>query len=131
MSFYAVLIAAATLAAFVWALGDSDNAARAGTIAFVTLALAQAFHLGNGRSAADVLEPRRIIANPWAIGAVALVIGLQALAVYTPGLARVLRVVPLTGPDWVLILAAAAAPAAIGQAIRVSRRRNGRPYVLT
>ena len=124
IAFYAVLIAGATLTAFVLAQGEDDAGARAGTIAFVTLALAQAFHLGNARSAADVLEPRRIVANPWAIGAVALVIGLQLLAVYTPGLARVLRVVPLTGQDWVMVLAAAATPAVVGQVIRLTRRRR-------
>jgi len=123
IAFYAFLIAAATLAAFVVALGQGD-AARAGTVAFVTLALAQAFHLGNARSATDVLGPRRILANPWALGAVALVIGLQILAIYAPGLARVLRVMPLTAAEWALVLPAAAVPAVVGQAIRFVRTRR-------
>jgi P-type Ca2+ transporter type 2C len=104
IAFYASLITAATLVAFVVALGQGD-AARAGTIAFMTLALAQAFHLG-------------------ALGAVGLVVGLQVLAVYLPGLAGVLRVVPLTAVDWTLLLPAAAMPAVVGQAIRFVRRRR-------
>ena len=123
IAFYASLIATSTLAAFLLALARGD-APRAGTVAFVTLALAQAFHLGNARSADDVLEPRRVLANPWALGAVALVTGLQILAIHAPGLARLLRVVPLDAADWALVLPAAALPAVVGQAIRLVRRRR-------
>jgi Ca2+-transporting ATPase len=122
IAFYAVLIAAATLAAFVVALRAGD-ATRAGTVAFMTLALAQALHLGNARSTAAVLHPRHALSNPWALGSVALVVALQALAMHLPGLARVLRVLPLNTSDWALVLVAAAVPAVVGQAIKLVRTR--------
>lgn len=123
ITLYAILIAAATLVAFAVALRAGD-AARAGTVAFMTLALAQGLHLGNARSTAAVLHPRHALSNPWALGSVALVVALQLLAMYLPGLARVLRVVPLSTGDWALVLAAAAVPAVIGQGIKLAARRS-------
>ena len=121
IALYAVLIAGATLGAFVIAL-DRGPEERAITVAFVTLALAQGFHLGNARSAGPVLSWARIRANPWALGALGAVVALQLAAVYVPGLASVLRVVPLTSADWMLVLPAALTPAVVGQLLRVFRR---------
>ncbi|HZO18580.1 MAG TPA: HAD-IC family P-type ATPase [Gemmatimonadaceae bacterium] len=118
--FYAVLIATATLAAFLIALEQSSHE-RAMTVAFVTLALAQGFHLGTARSANAVLAFRQVVRNRWAVGALALVILLQLAAVYTPALARVLRVVPLTLGEWGLVLPLAIGPAVIGQLLRLHR----------
>ena len=59
--FYALLIAGVTVAGF-FLLGEGD-AARSRTAAFMTLALAQALHLGNGRSRDAVLLPERALAN--------------------------------------------------------------------
>jgi len=90
-------------------------------VAFVTLALAQGFHLGTARSANAVLAFRQVVRNRWAVGALALVILLQLAAVYTPALARVLRVVPLTLGEWGLVLPLAIGPAVIGQLLRLHR----------
>ncbi len=125
IALYATLIAGSTLAAFMVAL-ERGPQERAITVAFVTLALAQAFHLGNARSSSPVLSPRRAGANPWALGALALVVVLQLAAVYVPALAAILRVVPLTLTDWSLVLPAALLPAVLGQLIRLRRDRRGR-----
>jgi Ca2+-transporting ATPase len=125
IALYATLIAGSTLGAFVVAL-ERGPQERAITIAFVTLALAQAFHLGNARSASAVLSPRRAGANRWALGALALVVGLQLAAVYVPALAAILRVVPLALADWSIVLPAALLPAVLGQLIRLRRDRNPR-----
>jgi Ca2+-transporting ATPase len=122
IALYASVIAASTLAAFVIALGRGSED-RAITVAFVTLALAQGFHLGNARSTGPVLSWARIRGNPWALGALGLVIALQLAAVYVPALASVLRVVPLTGADWALVLPAAVLPAVVGQGLRLLRRK--------
>jgi len=42
--------------------------------------------------------------------------------VYVPGLASVLRVVPLAYGDWLLVLPAALIPTVVGQLLRVFRR---------
>lgn len=117
--FYGVLITAVTAAAFVWAL-DRDPALGT-TVAFMTLALAQVFHLGNARSAEAVLRPSRILANPYALGAVVLSVGLQLLAMYVAPLARLLSVVPLDAAEWGVVVGLAALPALVGQAIKVVR----------
>lgn len=64
-------------------------------MAFMTLARAQITHLGNACSA--VLRPARVMVNPFALGDVALSLGLQLAAVYVEPLPRLLRVAPLPG----------------------------------
>jgi Ca2+-transporting ATPase len=117
--FYGALITASSLAAFGFSLGGSHP--RATTMSFMTLALAQIFHLGNARSARSVLHPSRAGTNRFALGAVALSIALQLMAVYVAPLAHVLRVVPLRPAEWALVVGLAAAPAVVGQALKVWR----------
>jgi Ca2+-transporting ATPase len=112
---YATLIAAVTVAAY----------ALSGTTAtFMTLALAQILHLGNARSASPVLSLRSAFANRAAIAAVVLALGLQLLAAFLPPLATVLRVTPLSGREWGLVVVLGAAPAIVGQAARLLRTRR-------
>jgi len=119
---HAVLITAVTLAAFLWALlSDGARAERAVTIAFMTLALAQLFHLGNARSRRHVVG-RRAFGNRAALGAVALVIALQLVAVYVRPVAAVLHTMPLTALDWLVVGALAAVPALLGQLARARVR---------
>lgn len=114
IAWFALLITVATLAAFQYALLQSERE-RAITIAFMTLALAQAFHLGNARSRAHVLGWQRMFANRWAVAALLLTVALQFLALYLRPLARLLQVVPLSAADWLIVLPAALLPAVVGQ----------------
>jgi Ca2+-transporting ATPase len=116
---YAVLIALATLAAFAWGL--PRGAGTAATLAFMTLAIAQIFHLGNARSAAPVLAPRRAFGNRYAIAAVALAVGLQLLAAFFAPLSRVLHLVPLSPTDWLVVAALGLVPAVVGQTLKSVR----------
>jgi Ca2+-transporting ATPase len=116
MGFYAALITTATLSAYAWGLQSGDPA-KAVTIAFMTLALAQLFHLGTARSRGPVITWRRATANPWALGAVPLVILLQILALQWAPLATVLRTVPLEVGDWMMVGALSVAPAVVGQVV--------------
>src|SRR5690606_19676015 len=100
---YGVLITAVALGAFIYAL-ETGDLPRAVTFAFMTLALAQLFHLGNARSRAAVIRPRDIVANRWALAAVAIVIVLQLAAVYVPPLAGLLDLVPLRPADWAIVV---------------------------
>jgi Ca2+-transporting ATPase len=120
---WAALIAAVTLAAFVWSLRTDPS--RATTIAFMTLALAQIFHLGTARGPGQMLSPRRLFANPWALGAVVLSITLQLAAVYIEPIASVLHVSPPTQQEWLLIVSLGAIPAIVGQIVHAGRRRPG------
>jgi Ca2+-transporting ATPase len=122
VGFYGSLITAGTLAAYVLELDGPHR--RAQTIAFMTLAFAQLFHLANARS--DELRiGRRYVWNPYAVGALGLSAFLQLLAVYLTPLARVLGVEPLAGRDWVVIVSFSLIPLVVGQAIKIARRSRG------
>jgi Ca2+-transporting ATPase len=118
---YGAVITAATLAAFATAL--STAGARAGTIAFMTLALAQVWHTFNARRVGPWTSWRIALSNPWSWAAVALALALQLCAVYAPPLARVLGTVPPTPGDWGIILPASLAPLALGQSFKLLRAR--------
>jgi Ca2+-transporting ATPase len=117
---YGLLITASTIAAFVWAM---DNPTRATTVSLMTLALAQIFHLGNARSLDPVLHPTRIAANPYALGAVVLSIGLQLAAMYVDPLAVLLHVERLRLTEWAVVVGLSTVPALVGQAIKLGRAR--------
>jgi Ca2+-transporting ATPase len=122
---YAFLITAVTLVAFWIALNSEQMAApRALTMSFMTLALAQTFHLGNARSEEHVLTTRQAFSNPVAIGAVALVVLLQAVAIHFRPLAEVLRTQPLGVRDWAVCVVLGSVPAVVGQTFRRLSRRS-------
>jgi Ca2+-transporting ATPase len=122
VAFYGALITIATLAAYGWYLDGPTR--RAQTIAFMTLALAQLFHLGNARSDEPLVGWTRALANPYAIAALVLSIGLQLLTAYLPPLARILGVVALDSKDWFVVIGCAAMPAVVGQTVKLARRRR-------
>jgi Ca2+-transporting ATPase len=116
---YAALITASTLAAFWWTL--QTDPAKATTMTFMTLGLAQTFHLGNARSHRSVLGLRRMFSNPFAILGAGLAITLQVLALTVPALASVLGLSALSIRDLMVVVALAALPAAIGQILKAAR----------
>jgi Ca2+-transporting ATPase len=120
---YGGLIAACTLGVFAWGMsGGEERAAGASTFAFLTLAFAQIFHLGNARSSGAVLSWRRILANRFALGAVVIAGGLQVLAVSYPPLARLLEVRMPAAEEWLVIIPAALIPAVLGQMLKIRSR---------
>jgi Ca2+-transporting ATPase len=116
--FYAGLITASTLGAFGWALAYSPGDAV--TIAFMTLSLAQIWHLGNARSRQPVLTGRLMFANPYAVAAVVLAVLLQVGIVWVPRLAAVLHVTSLGPREWGIVLGFSLISAVVGQVARLS-----------
>ncbi|HEU4455705.1 MAG TPA: HAD-IC family P-type ATPase [Longimicrobium sp.] len=127
VGFYAALMTAATLGAFVWGLRTDGHLPRAMAMSFTTLGLAQVLHLGNARSRGAVLGVRAATANAFALGAVALTIALQLLALYLEPLRTLLGLAPLGFAEWAVVLPLAAAPAVAGQAIKWWRSRTAIP----
>jgi Ca2+-transporting ATPase len=119
IGFYALLIAASTLAAYAWSLAHAPD--RATTMSFMTLAFAQILHLGNARSQTPVLHLSRIVSNPAALGAVALASLLQIAALTIEPLAQTLDVTPLGPMEWAIVIGLAAVPAVVGQVLRLRR----------
>jgi Ca2+-transporting ATPase len=124
VAFYGSAMTLVTLAAFVWGLRGGDPA-RAMAFSFTTLSLAQILHLGNARSRDHVLGRRAATANAAALGAVALTVGLQLLALYLPPLRALLGLAPLAPADWAVVLPLAATPAVLGQVLKARRARRG------
>jgi Ca2+-transporting ATPase len=116
---YGALIAGVTLAAFAWALSYVPD--HATTIAFLTLALTQVFHLGNARSTGAVLRPEAALANRYALAAVMFCVLLQLASVYIVPLADVLRLVQPSPREWVIVMACSAFPAIVGQILKSVR----------
>lgn len=122
VGFYGVLITGATLGAFV--LYTDGFVRRAQTMAFMTLAFAQLFHLGTARSDRPVVSLKSALANPFAVGGFAVSVALQLIAAYVDPLPRVLGVVPLNAHDWLLVMAFAAIPAVVGQVMKILANRR-------
>jgi Ca2+-transporting ATPase len=119
---YGGLITASTLAVFLWALVHAP--AQAVTMSFMTLALAQIFHLGNARSHDAVIELRRAFSNPYAIGAVIVSAMLQVAPSAFAPLGALLHVVSLGLREWSVVLVLSSVPAVTGQLLRLVRRRR-------
>jgi Ca2+-transporting ATPase len=119
VSAYAALIAAATLAALWWALAFAPE--KLTTMVFMTLAGAQIFHLGNARSSGHVLTLPAATANPAAIGAVLLSVGLQLSSLLIAPLADVLRLTPLGPQEWTVVAFLSVFPGAVGQLLKIQR----------
>ena len=121
---YAMLISGVTIVALVAGLRLwPGEISRAVTLSFSTLALAQIFHLGNARAHGPVLTLSRITSNRYALGAVALTVTLQLLAVAWRPLGDILGTTPLKPEGWVLAFALGAVPGVVGQTWRLARSR--------
>jgi Ca2+-transporting ATPase len=122
---YAILIGLCTLGGYGWGLARfPQDQAQATTLAFMTLAFAQIFHLGNARSVLPVLAPARAITNRYALAAVGVTLGLQVLALEVAPLARVLRLSPIGTEGWLVVMCLALTPALAGQLIKMITARR-------
>lgn len=121
-----ILLSAVTLGAFQIGMLrhgiEGDGLRRAVTIAFMTLALTQVFHAFNVRSRTRSAISGGLFTNRWLWAAVGLCILLQLAAVYAPVLQRALQTLPPTGPDWLLICAAAVIPVAVIELVKAAVR---------
>ena len=116
-------ITVAVLTAFglsLWWLEAGER--EAVTTAFLTLALAQLWHVFNMRDAGTSWLRNEVTANPLVWGALVLCCGLLAAAVYIPVLSDVLGIVPPSGQTWLLIVGFSFAPLIVGQVGRGLQR---------
>ena len=119
---HAAAITGATLAAFLLALywlrmGRAD----AVTISFLTLSLAQIWHVFNMADRHSPLFANEVTRNPWVWAALALTITLVVMATYLPPLASVLALSPPSPEGWTLVLCTSAAPVIAAHAVKAVR----------
>ncbi|HRZ95263.1 MAG TPA: HAD-IC family P-type ATPase [Candidatus Moranbacteria bacterium] len=100
------------------------NLQKAWTISLTTLAVFQWFNVWNCRSQIKSIFTSNPFSNKFLVGATGIVIGLQLLAVYNPFLQKVLRTVPLSGKDWLVIVTVAFSIVIIEELRKVAYRRK-------
>jgi Ca2+-transporting ATPase len=120
------VIAVSVLAALGLAVLWLDMPAReATTVSFLTLALAQLWHVFSMRNPRSGWVRNEVTRNPWVWGALALCLALLLVAVHWPPLARVLSTANPGVRGWGLALSLSFAPLVAGQLTLT--RAAGRP----
>ena len=100
---------------------------RAVTVSFLTLALAQLWHVFNMRAPGAHPVSNAVTRNRYVWGALVLCVGLLLVAVYVPAIASTLSVVPPSLNQWGLIVAASFIPLVAGQVGLLIRARRAAP----
>jgi Ca2+-transporting ATPase len=89
---------------YLFSLFFEMDIVKAWTITLTALAVFQWFNAWNCRSATESVFAANPLKNLWLVGATALVIVLQLVAVYTPLMQRILHTSALSFAEWIAIL---------------------------
>lgn len=113
---YGLLITASVLGAFFWGVHMVGfNASEAVTLSFLTLAMAQLWHVFNMRGTHSKLIVNEITSNKWIWFALLICFGLIGMAIYVPPLANVLKLIQPTLSEWKVVFVMSLMPLIIGQ----------------
>jgi P-type Ca2+ transporter type 2C len=119
-----LLLTAVTLGAFAlgmeWYGSAGTGLRRAVTVAFMTLALTQVFHVFNARSQRRSAFDR-LFTNAWLWAAVLTCVLLQLAAVNWPFLQGILHTAPLALIDWAVVLAFSLAPVVVVELVKFTQ----------
>lgn len=111
---HGITIALATFGAFMYAIHNRGMLPeQAVTISFLTLAVAQLFHVFNMADRRSSLLSSEVVKNRWVWSALLLCITLLAAACYIPTLAKILALRPPGSGDLMIICGFAAIPVLI------------------
>ena len=125
MAMESAWITGGTLAAFAWGVARYGAGARAGTLAFNTITLAQLLHALSCRSTDPVLlGPSRLPRNPQLDLALGVSVAVQALANLTPGLRGLLGLTPLNPLDLMVVGIGAGLPLLVNERLKPGWRLN-------
>jgi Ca2+-transporting ATPase len=125
---YGVTFTAAVLGALFLAERWLEvSTAEAVTISFLTLALAQLWHVFNMRSADSGLVRNEITRNPYVWAAIAACLALLAVALYAPVVSDVLNIVHPDGRGWLVVLGMSAVPLLVGSVSHMIRHARRAP----
>ncbi|MEN6560731.1 MAG: calcium-translocating P-type ATPase, SERCA-type [Acidobacteriota bacterium] len=123
MGVQGVLIAACSLAAFLFVLYEKEDIATARTAALATLACSQLFHSFNCRSMRESLFKLRIFTNPQLVGATVLSFALQLGIIYAPFLQPVFKTRALSLLDLGMMIALSSLPLWIMEIVKALNRK--------
>lgn len=111
---YGALLTVTTLGAFVYSLGLYGTSG-AVTVAFLSLALGQVWHVFNMRDPGSSLVNNQVTRNRWIWAATIFCTALLALAVAIPPVRQILSIELLDATGWMIVVAAGLAPMLLGQ----------------
>ena len=117
-----LVITLGPLTVFLFSVRQGFPLAESRTVAFMTLALGQLLHVFNVRRKNGLGFDTSLSRAPFLWGAFAMVLFLQLLAVYMPGLQRVLHTTAMTHDMWKFTLIGATAPVVLLQIVALIRR---------
>jgi Ca2+-transporting ATPase len=120
-------IAAAVLGALALALERGMGEQQATTVAFLTLAMAQLWHVFDMRDPASPWLRNEITRNPWVWGALATCVALLLVALQVRPLARVLSLEAPGLEGWAIVLGMSALPLVVGQLVLAVVDARARP----
>lgn len=113
---HGLTITAVTLAALVVAVRGFDlSAHEATTVSFLTIALAQLFHVFNMRNRNTALFDNDVTRNRWVWAALGLCLVLLLMALYVPPIAAALQLTPPSFAAWQVIIGLALLPIVIAR----------------
>jgi Ca2+-transporting ATPase len=121
-------ITLAGLSMYLWTstFMPGHDQARAQTMLFTAMVLAQLLHAFDFRSDTSTVFSRNSLRNGWLIAALVGSMSLHMLVVYVPALQRVFSTRALSLSDWGWVLAAALIPVVIIDIAKVASARFGR-----
>jgi len=120
---YGTAIAAATLGALLVADGPLGfNPQQVTTAAFLTMALAQLWHVFNMRTSRSGIFRNQVVGNRFVWYALLLCLCLILAALHIPPLATALQLVPMDRAGWFLVLTCSLMPLLAGQLWLVAQR---------
>ena len=115
-----VVLAAGVLSAYFWVLAEEGPGPRATTVAFMALVLVHPLQAMRCRS--ERVGWWRLPRNPLSWIALGMLVALQWLAISVPALSDLLRTVPLSVYDWLLVAVGVLWPITLLELGRVIRR---------
>jgi Ca2+-transporting ATPase len=92
------------------------------TMAFAVLSISQLIHAFNLRNQEKSIFRIGPFSNPWLVGALGSGLALQCCVILIPGLARLFKVTPLSGTDWLLVAAFSLAPLVVNEIAKLIAR---------
>ncbi len=120
--FLAFTMAIGTAIMYLLYLDQGTDKSR--TIALTTLAVFQWFNVWNCRSSQRSIFQINPFSNPHLLAATAVVVGLHLLVIYQPMLQKILHTVPLSGHEWLQILAVASSILVVEEIRKIFVRRK-------
>jgi len=124
---YSFMMTISVVAAFIWATALPEKPeSYANTVAFLTLALGQLWHVFNMRSRNASILNNQITSNPFVWSALLFCGVILTFTILWQPLADVLHITPLDRNGWLVVIGASLLPLIIGQTAKVIATASNR-----